>query len=50
MISAASSAREPVPKKLASDVMRMRNGNIDMRIESAMWLAIAQLSWRTNRL
>ena len=44
MRSAASSASEPVPKKLASAVTRIRNGNIEISTESAMWLAIAQPS------
>ena len=49
MMSAASSASEPVPKKLASAVTRIRNGNIDISTESAMWLAIAQASCITKR-
>src|SRR5829696_6443688 len=49
MMSVASSASEPVPKKLASEVTRIRNGNSDRRIESAMWLAIAHPSCRRKR-
>src|SRR3954452_11809804 len=49
MMSVASSASEPVPKKLASEVTRIRNGNSDKRIESAMWLAIAHPSCRRKR-
>src|SRR5829696_439695 len=48
-MSVASSASEPVPKKLASEVTRIRNGNSDSRIESAMWLAIAHPSCRRKR-
>jgi hypothetical protein len=32
------------PKKPASDVSTIRNGNIAIRVDSAMWLAIAQPS------
>jgi hypothetical protein len=49
MRSAASSASEPVPKKLASEVTRIRNGNIENSTESAMWLAIAHPSCRRKR-
>src|SRR3954462_14875570 len=49
MMSVASSASEPVPKKLASEVTRIRNGNSDKRMESAMWLAIAHPACRRKR-
>jgi hypothetical protein len=50
MMSAAVSASEPEPKKLESAVRKIRNGKNDIRTERAMWLAIAQASWRTNRV
>src|SRR5436305_939057 len=40
----ASLARSEVPRKPASAVMKMKNGNIEVSIDSAIWLAIGQPS------
>jgi hypothetical protein len=49
MSLATSSARSLEPKKPASDVSTMKNGNIAIRAESAMWLAMAQPSSARKR-
>ncbi len=41
---ATSSARLRKSKSSANDVSTMKNGNIAMRTDNAMWLAIAQAS------
>ena len=46
---AASSARLCVPKNPASAVRKIRNGKSEVRVDSAIWLAIAQPSSAENR-
>jgi hypothetical protein len=48
--SCTSSARLAEPKKPASAVTKIRNGKSDIRIDKAMWLAIAQPSPCENRI
>src|SRR5215831_16136627 len=47
---ATSLAKFCEPRKPASAVTRIRNGNMDIRTDSAMWLAIAQPSSALKRL
>jgi hypothetical protein len=45
---AAWSASSLEPKKPASEVSTIRNGNSAIKVDSAMWLAIAQPSSARN--
>ena len=47
-IPAAWSASSFDPKKPASEVSTIRNGNSAIKVDSAMWLAIAQPSSARN--
>ena len=49
IIRPTSLARSSEPTKPARAVTRIRNGNIDISTESAMWLAIAQPSSALKR-
>ena len=49
MSRATSSARLVEPMKPAIAVTTIRNGNIAIKIDSEMWLAIAQPSSRLKR-
>ena len=49
MMRATSAARFSEPMKPAIAVTRIRNGNIDISTDSAMWLAIAQPSSALKR-
>ena len=46
--SAAWSARSLEPKKPASEVITIKNGNSAISVDSAIWLAIAQPSSARN--
>jgi hypothetical protein len=46
-VNFAGDAVEPMKPAIA--VTRIRNGNIDIRVDSAMWLAIAQPSSAAKR-